>query len=139
MLLICSLALSARITFLPSKNPSGPECAYHKVILQIHNSSESAGGTSQAGLTRDEDLSKFWSALASATEKEIDGAKYLVLVGARFPHEGELVVDRILVRECYKWFEKHTRSHLQQTDKDGKQIADLIYMLRGNPGESTYT
>ena len=80
-------------------------------------------------------MTAFWSALSSATEDDIDGFKYLKLPTGEFPLDSASVKDKLLVRKSYVDVSQLATEYFAQKASDGRQLAYLIFILRGNPGE----
>lgn len=89
----------------------------------------------QTGLIKAAELTAFWSALAKAKEKTVNGATYLVLKKRQFPFVGPTIQSRLLIRQSYRWLWDYARDYLLKKGEDGKQMEYLIFMLRGNPGK----
>lgn len=74
-------------------------------------------------------MTAFWSALAGATEVDIDGFKYLKLPSGKFLYEGSSVKDKLLVRKSYCDLSKLAKEYFDEG------LEDPVYILRGNPGK----
>lgn len=94
------------------------------------------GSGSRTNLVEDTELTAFWTASGNAKQEAVDGVNYMVLKDGQLPLEGEALIDKLLVRQCYPDLAGLVKDYLERKRPTGEQIPGQIFILRGSPGNS---